>query len=181
MESSITVGPASLSDEQQKDLNKQKRAVRINNEKYFRCHPELRTMIKAFMAALVEQKPDDPAAFACEFFGDPELARRLGYDGWTRPDTPVDDASGPSDGSLVPATTGDQTEDLERLLIHLFTEADADRSGQLDHNEFRTLMLTADLGLEPADIKLLLSEVDEDENGSMDFPEFLLMMRKSAS
>ena len=54
MESSITVGPASLSDEQQKDLNKQKRAVRINNEKYFRCHPELRTMIKAFMAALAD-------------------------------------------------------------------------------------------------------------------------------
>jgi hypothetical protein len=46
-------------------------------------------MVKGFMAALVEQKPADVPAFAREYFGDTELARRLGYDGWTRPATPV--------------------------------------------------------------------------------------------
>ena len=50
-------------------------------------------MVKGFMAALVEQKPADVPAFAREFFGDTELARRLGYDGWTRPATPVSEKS----------------------------------------------------------------------------------------
>ena len=157
-ESSLTAS-VRLSDEQQTELNRHKRAVRINNEKYFRCHPvlprrqkrpplvlaergscaaasgrarpacatkdegpshwapshclgcagyppfpkppsrlrlstqELRSMVKGFMAALVEQKPADVPAFAREFFGDTELARRLGYDGWTRPATPVSEKS----------------------------------------------------------------------------------------
>ena len=33
-------------------------------------------MVKGFMAALVEQKPKDVPAFARDFFGDTELARR---------------------------------------------------------------------------------------------------------
>ena len=38
LESSLTAS-VRLSDEQQAELNRHKRAVRINNEKYFRCHP----------------------------------------------------------------------------------------------------------------------------------------------
>ena len=38
LESSLTAS-VRLSDEQQTELNRHKRAVRINNEKYFRCHP----------------------------------------------------------------------------------------------------------------------------------------------
>ena len=40
LESSLTAS-VRLSDEQQTELNRHKRAVRINNEKYFRCHPVL--------------------------------------------------------------------------------------------------------------------------------------------
>ena len=172
MESQLTAS-VSLSAEQQRALNKQKRALRFNNEKYFRCHPELRHMIAAFLEALIEKKPDDVPTFAREFFGDTELAHKLGYQGWTRPPTPEgdEDLVGPSDA--VTGMTGDDAQDLERLLIHLFTEADEDRSGFLDHNEFRQLMLTADLGLDKADINLLLAEADEDQNGNIAYAEFV--------
>ena len=40
LESSLAAS-VRLSDEQQTELNRHKRAVRINNEKYFRCHPVL--------------------------------------------------------------------------------------------------------------------------------------------
>ena len=36
----------------QTELQRQKRAHRINNEKYFRAHPELRHMVSAFVSAL---------------------------------------------------------------------------------------------------------------------------------
>ena len=66
-------------------------------------------MVKGFMAVLVEQKPTDVPAFAREFFGDADLARRLGFDGWTRPDTPLadrgDDAAGEGEGGAA-ATAG---------------------------------------------------------------------------
>ena len=76
LESALTAS-VRLSDEQQAELNQHKRAVRISNEKYFRCHPELRSMVKGFMAALIERKPADVPTFAREYFGDTELARRL--------------------------------------------------------------------------------------------------------
>eukprot|EP00965_Chrysotila_dentata_P205826 6183179-Pleurochrysis_carterae.AAC.3 len=48
-----------LVESKQIELNKLKRHVRINNELYFRAHPELDQMIKAFVATLLESKPDD--------------------------------------------------------------------------------------------------------------------------
>ena len=109
LESSLTAS-VRLSDEQQAELNQHKRAVRISNEKYFRCHPELRSMVKGFMAALIERKPADVPAFAREYFGDTELARRLGYDGWTRPPTPESDRAEPPADEVMSAGGGLQAE-----------------------------------------------------------------------
>ena len=50
---------ADISEEQQVQLERHERTLRINNEKYFRVHPELRVMVAEFMKQLLEQKPDD--------------------------------------------------------------------------------------------------------------------------
>ena len=160
LESALTAS-VRLSDEQQAELNQHKRAVRISNEKYFRCHPELRSMVKGFMAALIERKPADVAGFAREYFGDTELARRLGYDGWTRPPTPESERAEPPADEVMSAGGGIQAEaarvfrlcdvtadgklDLDELVNmtgfskmarNLMGKADVDKSGQLDEEEW---------------------------------------------
>ena len=80
-------GRSALSAEQQTELNRQKRHTRLANEKYFRAHPELRVMLGTFMAELLEARPEDVHGFAAQFFADRGLARRLGFEGWERPET----------------------------------------------------------------------------------------------
>lgn len=70
-------------------------------------------------------------------------------------------------------TTGEDTVDLEQLLISLFQEADKDGSGSLDRTEFAALMATASLGLSESEIKLLLAESDENADGSVSYAEFV--------
>ena len=62
-------GIVPLSQAKQVALNSQKRSQRLVNERYFRKHPELRTMTKAFLASMLEKRPDDVGEFATNFFG----------------------------------------------------------------------------------------------------------------
>ena len=60
-------------------LQRQKRAQRINNEKYFRTHPELRQMVSAFISALLTDKPrsaDVRATSDCHRAASRRAARR---------------------------------------------------------------------------------------------------------
>ena len=84
-------GSVKIPEEVAGSLARQKRAHRINNEKYFRVHPELRTMMSAFISGLLRDKPDNVHVYAEEFFTDPGLANSLGLTGWSRPETPVHD------------------------------------------------------------------------------------------
>ena len=172
----------SLSHAAKQQLSLQKRAHRINNEKYFRVHPELRQMCSAFISALLADKPDDVHLYAEQFFTNPELAHSLGLVGWSRPETPQEEAPMMmvedefDEDELNPeiaGTTDMDTVDLEQLLISLFKEADADGSGTLDHNEFANLMATADLGLSTREVKALLAEADADQSGTISYEEFV--------
>jgi Ca2+-binding EF-hand superfamily protein len=186
-----------LSAEQKAELQRQKRAHRVNNELYFRAHPELRQMVSAFTSALLRDKPDDVHLYAEQFFTDPELAHNLGLVGWSRPETPeapdalMVDGSGMVGG--MEAFGGDEEEEeeffeeeaevggttemnpveLENLLIDLFQEADADNSGTLDVEEFAKLMETANMGLSSAEVKLLLAEADENSDKTISYQEFV--------
>lgn len=178
-----------LTEAQQSALSQQKRQQRMNNELFFRSHPELRAMTAAFVQALLLEKPYEVDAFAEKFFTDPELARSLGYSGWTRPGTPAEEPDDdeeyepsepapPEDNDYegaaeVAGTTALDTVDLEQLLISLFTEADKDGSGALDFAEFCELMDTANVGLSKVELKLLLSEADEDSDGTISYTEFV--------
>jgi len=73
-----------LTGEKQKEVNSLKRAARINNEHFFRIHPELRTMTKAFLEKLLAEHSDDVAGAAQAFFCDPDLPQKLGLKGWER-------------------------------------------------------------------------------------------------
>ena len=171
-----------LSHSQVQQLQRQKRAHRINNEKYFRIHPELRTMMSSFMSSLLADKPEKVDEYAERYFTDPELARKLGFVGWTRPSTPQPEAPGMvfeeeyDESELNPEVAGDTGMDeveLEQLLISLFKEADKDGSGSLDHAEFTELMATASLGLSKQEVKMLLAEADENNDGTITYQEFV--------
>ena len=183
-----------LSDERQRHLNAQKRQTRITNEKFFRAHPELRVMVSGFLCGLLEDKPDDVQQYAAQYFTDPQLARKLGFVGWSRPETPEEFGADGSfydedgrpmtpgmmddEGMMAPeepeaATTGETVQDLEQILIGLFKEADQDGNGYLDHEEFIQLMETADLGLKKQELHMLLAEADENSDGNISYAEFV--------
>jgi len=192
MEDSIT-GSVGLSSETASQLQREKREQRINNEMYFRAHPELRTMLSSFVSTLLRERPDDANLFAEKFFTDPELAHKLGLSGWSRPvtpDAPTEDALDGEGGEEMLAADGEYydddelnpevggttqmgTLDLEGLLIDLFKEADKDGSGTLDPSEFAELMATASLGLSANELKLLLAESDYDSDGKVSYAEFV--------
>ena len=67
----------SLSEAQTEALNKAKVALRLENEKYLRQHPELRGMISLFMAKVLEGKPEDVQQYAAEFFTQEDLEPKV--------------------------------------------------------------------------------------------------------
>lgn len=166
-----------LSKERQKVLNQQKRAARVTNERFFRVHPELRAMLSSFLASLLEQKPPDILEYASDFFTDPLLAKKLGYEGYTRPVTPTGGLSSrlnSSDASFAPeqpkaAVTGEGVYDLEVMLVGLFKEADQDGNGYLDRQEFERLMQTSELNLSSQEVRFLLAEADENMDGQISY------------
>ena len=67
----------------------------------------------------------------------------------------------------------DDAFDLQEILVKMFKEADDDGSGCLSYEEFFTLMEEADLGINKAELRLLMAEADEDDDGSIDYREFM--------
>lgn len=163
------------------NLQRQKRAQRVNNEMYFRIHPELRQMVSSFVSALLQDKPDDVHLYAEQFFTNPELAHSLGLVGWSRPDSPSQTAPPLEEDEFeadelspeIEGSTGMDAVDLESMLIGLFQEADADGSGALDAEEFAQVMETASLGLSKREVQSLLAEIDENSDNSISYSEFV--------
>ena len=47
--------------------------MRIENEKYFRAHPELNAMVQMFIYKVLDDRPDNILAYAGSFFDRAEL------------------------------------------------------------------------------------------------------------
>ena len=62
---------------------------------------------------------------------------------------------------------------MAEMLAKMFKEADEDDSGELSHEEFFGLMEEADLGLNRAELQLLMQEADEDNDGTISYEEFM--------
>jgi hypothetical protein len=57
-----------LDAELQKELEKRKVEIRIENEKYLRENAQLHTMLDEFFESVLKEKPVNPSAFAVNFF-----------------------------------------------------------------------------------------------------------------
>ncbi|KAG5458309.1 MAG: hypothetical protein BJ554DRAFT_1488 [Olpidium bornovanus] len=66
-----------LTDEKQKQLNKDKNDLRIDNERYLRSHPEVRDIVTHFMQRVLSEYPEDLHQFANEHFADPDLRDKV--------------------------------------------------------------------------------------------------------
>jgi hypothetical protein len=79
----------SLSFEELSILNERKEAIKKDHLQYVDAHPEIKTLLSAFMAALLVEKPADVVAFAKDHFATykPNVAevRALAYKGFVLP------------------------------------------------------------------------------------------------
>ena len=57
-----------LDAELQKELEKRKVEIRIENEKYLRENAQLHLMLDEFFGSVLKEKPVNPSAFAVNFF-----------------------------------------------------------------------------------------------------------------
>jgi len=51
--------------------------LRMANERYFRQHAEIKSMIKMFIETCLKEKPQDTVGFAANFFCDHLLAKKV--------------------------------------------------------------------------------------------------------
>ncbi|KXZ53746.1 hypothetical protein GPECTOR_6g663 [Gonium pectorale] len=66
--------------------------------------------------------------------------------------------------------------ELEPLLMKLFMDADTDRSGFLDRQEFTHVLKNANLKLTDRSIRQILAEADENDDDVIQYKEFLPIM-----
>eukprot|EP00500_Bicosoecida_sp_ms1_P002038 CAMPEP_0203815622 /NCGR_PEP_ID=MMETSP0115-20131106/11213_1 /ASSEMBLY_ACC=CAM_ASM_000227 /TAXON_ID=33651 /ORGANISM="Bicosoecid sp, Strain ms1" /LENGTH=102 /DNA_ID=CAMNT_0050724521 /DNA_START=137 /DNA_END=442 /DNA_ORIENTATION=+ len=57
-----------LTFEELSELNERKAELRRESNEWVASHPELKSVMSDFMAALMQRKPDDVFAFAAEYF-----------------------------------------------------------------------------------------------------------------
>lgn len=49
--------------------------LRIENERYFRAHPELQLLVSSVVREALDKQPEDPVTFAAEFFTSTDLRK----------------------------------------------------------------------------------------------------------
>jgi len=79
----------------------------------------------------------------------------------------------PPPGAPASGILSETDEELERMLVKLFNDADADHNGVLDVHEFFTLFQTADLGLSRRDVAFILAEADVSGDNVVQYAEFV--------
>mmetsp|Transcript_167125 Transcript_167125/g.406185 ORF Transcript_167125/g.406185 Transcript_167125/m.406185 type:complete len:108 (+) Transcript_167125:54-377(+) len=57
-----------LTFEELSELNERKSELRRENQDWIAAHPELKSVMSDFMAALLQRKPDDVFVYAAEYF-----------------------------------------------------------------------------------------------------------------
>ncbi|GFR51432.1 hypothetical protein Agub_g13721 [Astrephomene gubernaculifera] len=142
--------------------------------------PAFPAILKAFTREILRAQPANIYEFGARYFaglqgqGEPEgLARGNAEPASTlkaKGSVDVEETAVMYDiASLSPA-------ELEPILMKLFIEADADRSGFLDRHEFTSVLRNANLKLTDRQIRQVLAEADENEDDVIQYKEFLPVM-----
>ena len=63
--------------------------------------------------------------------------------------------------------------EMEEYLSNLFHESDSDGNGYLDPQEFKEIMIAADVGLSEEDIYEIMMVADENGDGKIEYAEFV--------
>ncbi|PNW81221.1 hypothetical protein CHLRE_07g347050v5 [Chlamydomonas reinhardtii] len=140
-------------------------------------------ILKAFTREILRAQPSNIYEFGARYFS--------GLQGQAEPEglgraAPVEPAS-TSHAATSKATDVEETAvmfdiaaltpaELEPILMKLFIEADADRSGFLDRHEFTAVLRNANLKLSDRQIRQILAEADENDDDVIQYKEFLPIM-----
>jgi len=123
--------------------------------KEFAVPKEFPSVLKAFTREVLRAQPDNIYEFGSQYFT--ELLDQA---------QAAQDAANSGVRRLSP-------EELTDLLTTMFHEADADGSGALDANEFKTVLKMADLGLSDRETKMVMAEADFNDDGEVSYQEFI--------
>mmetsp|Transcript_23076 Transcript_23076/g.56886 ORF Transcript_23076/g.56886 Transcript_23076/m.56886 type:complete len:100 (+) Transcript_23076:15-314(+) len=66
-----------FNEEDQKQLDQDKRKIRLDNERYLRQHPEIAMITSVVTSEVLKAAPSDPVAFVAEFMTAPNLKERV--------------------------------------------------------------------------------------------------------
>ena len=67
------IGVHGIVRSQKNEIEKKKLDLRMQNEKYFRAHPEIRGLIALFLRRILDDRPDNILEYAGTFFDKAEL------------------------------------------------------------------------------------------------------------
>ena len=107
-------------------------------------------VLKGLVREMLRAQPEDINAFGAQYFADLQAKAA--------------EPQGPARLS---------NEELKELLKNLFIQADADGSGALSLQEFKTVLVNVDLGLSDKEMKRIMAEADFDGNGEISYDEFI--------
>lgn len=137
-------------------------------------------LLKAFTREILRSQPSNILEFGARYFAD-ILYQRDGGVAPSRgapdmPSTSNKDAMDVEDTATMLDIAKLSPAELEPILMKLFIDADADRSGFLDRNEFTHVLRNASLNLTDRQMRQILSEADENDDDVIQYKEFMPIM-----
>ena len=121
--------------------------------KQFAVPKEFPSVLKAFTREVLRAQPGDIYEFGAQYFS-----------AMLEQAEAAEAGSGPR--RLSP-------EELKQLLTEMFHSADADGSGALSMQEFKSVLSMADLGLGDRETKRVMAEADYNSDGEISYEEFI--------
>ena len=120
---------------------------------------------------ILRNQPDNIYEFGAKYFEDLIEENKRAAERESSPEVAADEGGGAEAGWW---NMGD--EELQDFIMDRFMEYDDDQDGYLDRHEFKTLLMSTDLGLSPKDVRRIMSEADENEDGVLEYREFVPIM-----
>lgn len=117
---------------------------------------EFPEILKSFTREILRNQPSNIYEFGANYFAEMSAQADMIMEG-----------GGEQNEQLFTAS------EMEEYLSGLFMEADSDGNGYLDPQEFKQIMVAADVGLTTEDIYEIMMQADENGDGKIEYQEFV--------